>query len=184
MATLAPPCIKEADAAAYAAKPMVDGRKFLLNGEVLSWDGPVQEVFAPIYKVANGHFSLSASASCPSLDVPRYRVSAAQEEGSKEQVLIGYQARFNEEQSLKALDAATASWNHGRGVWAQTSPAGRIAKVEELVMLLKPKRDEVRDVPQHIPKEQQMNICTRIDNPCCFDCPSDHQRAHVGDLQD
>ena len=39
--------------------------------------------------------------------------------------------------------AAVASWNGGRGEWAQTSPAGRIAKVEELVKELKPKRDEI-----------------------------------------
>lgn len=43
----------------------------------------------------------------------------AQEAGSDKKVLIGYQARMNEADSLKALDAATASWNHGRGVWAQ-----------------------------------------------------------------
>ena len=66
--------------------------------------------------------------------------------GSTEKVLIGHQARFTEEDSLKALDAAVKSWNNGRGVWAQTSPAGRIAKIEELVAELKPKRDEIINV--------------------------------------
>ena len=65
---------------------------------------------------------------------------------SEEKILIGYQARFSEEDSLKALDAAVKSWNNGRGVWAQTSPAGRIAKIEELIAELKPKRDEIINV--------------------------------------
>ena len=57
-------------------------------------------------------------------------------------MLIGHQARFTEEDSLKALDAAVASWKNGRGEWAQASPATRIAKIEELVVELKPLRDE------------------------------------------
>ena len=34
-------------------QPMVDGRKTLVNGKVEPWNGAVQEVFAPIYKVRN-----------------------------------------------------------------------------------------------------------------------------------
>ena len=44
--TLSPPI---ADA---TAPPFVDGRKVLCNGKVEPWTGPVQEVFAPIYKVS------------------------------------------------------------------------------------------------------------------------------------
>ena len=51
-ASLAPPVIKPSDKAAYEARPMVDGRKILLDGKVLPWNGAVQEVFAPIYKVS------------------------------------------------------------------------------------------------------------------------------------
>ena len=43
--------IKPSDEEAYAARPMVDGRKTLINGKVEPWEGTVQEVFAPIYKV-------------------------------------------------------------------------------------------------------------------------------------
>jgi hypothetical protein len=49
--SLAPPVIKPSDQAAYDARPMVDGRKILVDGKVLPWSGAVQEVFAPIYKV-------------------------------------------------------------------------------------------------------------------------------------
>jgi len=115
--SLAPPCIKESDKAAFEARPNVDGRKVLRNGQVLPWEGPVQEVFAPIYK-----------------------------EGTTDKVLIGYQARMAESDSLAALDAAVTSWKGGRGVWAQASPATRIAKVEELVKELLPKRDEIINV--------------------------------------
>jgi len=116
--SLAPPQIKESDMAVYEARPMVDGRKVLCDGKVTPWEGSVQEVFAPIY-----------------------------EPGSTEKkVLIGYQARFDEADSLKALDAATRSWNAGRGEWAQSTPAHRIAKIEELVAELKPLRDQIINV--------------------------------------
>ena len=49
--SLAPPCIKAEDKAAFESRPNIDGRKILRNGQVLPWEGPVQEVFAPIYKV-------------------------------------------------------------------------------------------------------------------------------------
>ena len=76
----------------------------------------------------------------------RAHVWPAAQPDSEEKILIGHQARFTEEDSLKALDAAVKSWNNGRGEWAQTSPAGRIAKIEQLVEELKPKRDEIINV--------------------------------------
>ena len=85
----------------YEARPMVDGRKVLCDGQVTAWTGPVQEVFAPIYEPGS----------------------------SDKKILIGYQARFDEADSLKALDAARKSWNMGRGAWAQATPAHRIAKI-------------------------------------------------------
>jgi len=115
--TLQPPVVGPDDMEVYKARPMVDGRKILRNGEVLPWKGDVQEVFAPIYNP-----------------------------GTEEKILIGYQARFAEEDSLAALDAATKSWNMGRGEWAQASPAHRIAKVQELVAELKPLRDQIINV--------------------------------------
>jgi len=104
--------------AVYKTRPMVDGRKVLCNGTVTPWTGAVQEVFAPIYEPGS----------------------------ADKKVLIGYQARFDEADSLKALDAATASWNMGRGEWAQATPAHRIAKVQELVAELMPLRDQIISV--------------------------------------
>merc|ERR1719326_1002181 len=117
MSTLAPPVIKPSDQAAYESRPMVDGRKTLINGKVEPWTGAVQEVFAPIYKP-----------------------------DSEEKILIGHQARMAEADSVAALDAAVASWKGGRGVWAQSTPETRIAKVLELVEALMPKRDEIINV--------------------------------------
>ncbi|EOD30874.1 hypothetical protein EMIHUDRAFT_456412 [Emiliania huxleyi CCMP1516] len=85
--TLSPPI---ADA---TAPPFVDGRKVLCNGKVEPWTGPVQEVFAPIFKRA----------------LALNRLNPAQAAGSEEK------ARMDEAASLKALDAAVASWSHGRG---------------------------------------------------------------------
>ena len=116
--SLAPPVIKDSDMGFYEARPMVDGRKVLCDGQVTAWTGPVQEVFAPIYEPGS----------------------------SDKKILIGYQARFDEADSLKALDAARKSWNMGRGAWAQATPAHRIAKIEELIAELKPLRDTIINV--------------------------------------
>ena len=59
---------------------------------------------------------------------------------------IGTQARFGEEHSLAALDAAVKSWNSGRGEWAQAAPETRALKVEELVASLLTRRDEIINV--------------------------------------
>jgi glyceraldehyde-3-phosphate dehydrogenase (NADP+) len=61
-------------------------------------------------------------------------------------VQIGTQARFGEEHSLAALDAAVKSWNSGRGEWAQAAPETRALKVEELMTSLLTRRDEIINV--------------------------------------
>ena len=81
--------------------------------------------------------------------------------------MIGYQARFEEADSLKALDAATKSWNMGRGEWAQASPAHRIAKVEELVtdMLAKRQKEADEDVTQKAFCDKEMETAkAKIDD--------------------
>eukprot|EP00967_Tisochrysis_lutea_P056033 scaffold70672_cov26-Tisochrysis_lutea.AAC.2 len=50
---IAPPVASAAD---LEGRPFVDGRKVLCNGKVTPWDGAVQEVFAPIFKVCAGPF--------------------------------------------------------------------------------------------------------------------------------
>lgn len=145
MSTLAPPQISASDQTAYANRPNIDGRKVLCDGKVTKWEGAVQEVFAPIF-----------------------------EEGSTEKkVMIGTQARFAEEDSLKALDAAVRSWNNGRGEWAQATPAVREAKIEELVTELKTKRDEIINV-------LMWEICkTKADATKEFDRTMDYIRDTV-----
>jgi len=127
---------------------MVDGRKVLLDGKVLPWTGAVAEVTAPIL-----------------------------EAGTDKRILIGYQARFAEEDSLKALDAAVKSWNHGRGEWALASPSHRISKIEQLVEELKPKRDEIINV-------LMWEICkTKADATKEFDRTMDYIRDTIKTLK-
>jgi len=140
MGSIAPPVV---DAAGYESRPFVDGRKVLLNGKVTEWKGAVQEVFAPIYKVRPAP-RLRQRPLAPSAAPDAAACAAvAQEAGSEEKVLIGYQARMGEEDSLKALDAAVSSWDNGRGPWALATPEHRIAKVEEFVKELKPLRAQI-----------------------------------------
>lgn len=149
MSDLAPPVIKPSDMAVYESRPMVDGRKVLLDGKVLPWTGAVAEVTAPIFKP-----------------------------DSEERILIGYQARFAEEDSLKALDAAVKSWNGGRGEWALATPAHRISKVEQLVTELKTqKRDEIINV-------LMWEICkTKADATKEFDRTMDYIRDTISTLK-
>ena len=89
----------------------------------------------------------------------------------------GGRARFAEEDSLAALDAATKSWNMGRGEWAQASPAHRIAKVQELVAELKPLRDQIINV-------LMWEICkTKADATKEFDRTMDFIAAAIAELR-
>ena len=99
------------------------------------------------------------------------------EAGTDKRILIGYQARFAEEDSLKALDAAVKSWNHGRGEWALASPSHRISKIEQLVEELKPKRDEIINV-------LMWEICkTKADATKEFDRTMDYIRDTIKTLK-
>jgi glyceraldehyde-3-phosphate dehydrogenase (NADP+) len=79
------------------------------------------------------------------------------------QIVIGRQARMTSAESLEALDAAVASWNHGKGEWATAAmkvcscwcskflmftdksflDQTRLAAMNKFVEILKTKRDTI-----------------------------------------
>jgi glyceraldehyde-3-phosphate dehydrogenase (NADP+) len=79
---------------------------YLIDGEIRSWEGPRQEVLSPV-RVAE---DMDTKALC-----------------------IGEYPLLTEVESLQALDAAVAAYDHGRGSWPTLSVAERIDHVARFV---------------------------------------------------
>lgn len=94
----------------------IEQTEYLVNGEILKWDGPVKDVYSPIF---------------------------VNENGVSKQVRLGSQPILNKEAALKALDAALSSYNNGRGEWATMSIRKRIEHMVNFTKRMKEKRDEV-----------------------------------------
>lgn len=94
--------------------PVVQTR-YLVNGKLHHWKGPSQEVFSPIR---------TGSGSGP---------------GN----MIGSYPLMDEEESLKALDAAVNAYSLGKGKWPSMTVSERLECMKNFVILMKEKRDEI-----------------------------------------
>ncbi|MFT4974000.1 MAG: glyceraldehyde-3-phosphate dehydrogenase (NADP+), partial [Saprospiraceae bacterium] len=86
--------------AEYAFGEPIHQRSYLLDGKIVDWDGPVQEVFSPI--------------------------SVRTEKGNLEPVLLGSYPLIGEKEAVAALDSAVKAYNNGRGAWPTMSVKERI----------------------------------------------------------
>jgi acyl-CoA reductase-like NAD-dependent aldehyde dehydrogenase len=102
--------------AEYSLPGEIHQREYLSNGEMIRWDGPVHEVFSP--------------------------VCIRTEEGLKRK-LIGTYPVCTEAEALKALDAAVAAYNNGRGEWPTMGVPERIKCVEKFTGLMVQQKDIV-----------------------------------------
>ncbi|BAV07253.1 Acyl-CoA reductase [Filimonas lacunae] len=91
-------------------------REYLVGGEIKIWDGPVQEVYSPVYTLENGELKRKLLGSYP----------------------LG-----TEKEAMEALDAAVAAYNNGQGEWPTMSVSGRIACMENFVYKMIKQREEV-----------------------------------------
>ena len=94
----------------------IEQREYLLNGELKTWDGPLNPVLSPVY-VKSG-------------------------EALKQRVL-GSTPLLTAKEAMEALDAAARAYDLGRGSWPTRSVTGRIEYVEIFLERMKQKRDEV-----------------------------------------
>lgn len=78
-------------------------KKYLSDGEMKSWDGPIHEVYSPVYIKTH--------------------------EGLKSK-LIGSYPVCTEKEALESLHAAVAAYNDGRGEWPTMPVSERIKHVE------------------------------------------------------
>jgi len=90
-------------------------REYLVDGELKTWDGEVQEVRSPV------HFK----------------------SGDSYDNRIGSYPVMGEKESLEALDAAVRAFDKGKGEWPKMSVAGRIDCVRNFALELKKRRSEI-----------------------------------------
>ena len=90
--------------------------EYLVNGELRDWDGPSQEVLAPI--------CLKTSAGLMRKKIGSYPL-------------------LSEAAVLEALEAAVKAYNNGKGLWPTMPVEERIDRVEEFVSRFKTKKKEI-----------------------------------------
>lgn len=96
--------------------PEIHQREYLLNGELVQWNGPVQEVWSPV---------------C--IPTP---------EGLKRK-LVGTIPHTTPAESMEALQAAVDAYNNGLGEWPTMKVEDRIKCMEKFVGLMIKERDLV-----------------------------------------
>jgi glyceraldehyde-3-phosphate dehydrogenase (NADP+) len=89
---------------------------YLLDGKILKWNGPLEQVSSPVCVNTNGKV---------------------------ERLMIGRVPSMDEASAMKGLQAAVRAWDNGRGLWPTMSVQGRISAVEKFVVKMQQVRDEV-----------------------------------------
>ncbi len=89
---------------------------YLLDGKILSWNGPLEEVSSPVCINTNGVIKRLIIGQVPSMD---------------------------ETAAMQGLSAAVKAWDNGRGEWPTMSVQGRISAVEKFVARMKQVREDV-----------------------------------------
>ncbi len=102
---------------AYRPGDAVEQRRYLLGGELRTWEGPLREVLSPLRVRVRLH-ACAGGGSAPT------RCSPAEE-------------------SLAALAAASAAYDHGRGAWPTMPVEERIRHVEAFTAAMIERRAEV-----------------------------------------
>jgi glyceraldehyde-3-phosphate dehydrogenase (NADP+) len=113
------PCLFPDEAAIPAglkAGLPLEQRTYLIDGDVRVWSGPVHEVLSPV---------------------------CVRESAGLVQRRIGSYPAMSEKESLAALDAAVRAYDNGMGPWPTMSVEQRIRHVEDFVVRMKARRDDV-----------------------------------------
>ncbi|MGE8498660.1 MAG: NADP-dependent glyceraldehyde-3-phosphate dehydrogenase [Pseudomonas sp.] len=100
----------------YRPGAPIEQREYLVNGELVSWDGPLATVRSPVF--------------------------LATEQGDQ-QVVLGSTPLLDADAALAALDAAVAAYDHGQGAWPTLRVAERIQYVETFLARMREQREAV-----------------------------------------
>ncbi|MDH4585536.1 NADP-dependent glyceraldehyde-3-phosphate dehydrogenase [Pseudomonas sp. BN415] len=100
----------------YRPGAPIEQREYLVNGELIRWDGPLAAVRSPIF--------------------------LATDKGD-EQVVLGSTPLLDADAALAALEAAVDAYDHGQGLWPTMRVAERIQHVEKFLARMREQRDAV-----------------------------------------
>ncbi|HAK70644.1 MAG TPA: NADP-dependent glyceraldehyde-3-phosphate dehydrogenase [Cryomorphaceae bacterium] len=103
--------------AQHEAPQPIKWDKYLINGELKTWEGPRELVYSPMGKV--------------------------DKDGFVDRVFLGESPTLDESVGLEALGAAKQAYNNGRGFWPTASATQRITCMERFLKLMVLKREEV-----------------------------------------
>ncbi|KRW61868.1 NADP-dependent glyceraldehyde-3-phosphate dehydrogenase [Pseudomonas sp. TTU2014-080ASC] len=101
---------------AFRVGSPVEQREYLVNGELLRWDGPLATVRSPVYLTGDA---------------------------GDEQVILGSTPLLDAEAAMAALNAAVDAYDHGQGLWPNLRVAERIQHVETFLAKMREQRDTV-----------------------------------------
>ena len=97
------------------SEPLIQ-TEYLFNGELVQWNGPLQEVVSPICTDSGSEIKQKVLGSYPLLTA---------------------------KESLEVLDAAVSAYDRGKGLWPTMALEGRIRHLEEFAYKMKEKRQDV-----------------------------------------
>ena len=109
------PSLKEIGKEFILSEP-IHQKEYLVNGQLMKWDGPVQEVLSPVL-ISDG--------------------------GSASPFLLGSYPLLTEKESLEVLVAAEKAYDNGRGEWPTMAVEERIRHMETFVFKMTDKRQEI-----------------------------------------
>lgn len=109
-------CREEDIPEAHRAGLPIDQRDYLVDGELRTWDGPMQEVRSPVFLRTGACVEARLLGSYP--------------------LLTGTEA-------TAALDAAVTAYDNGTGAWPSLSVEARINHIEDFAHRMVAQRDEV-----------------------------------------
>jgi glyceraldehyde-3-phosphate dehydrogenase (NADP+) len=101
----------------YRLKNPLIQNEYLLDGRIVSWDGPRQKVLSPVF--------------------------TRDENGVNSPTYIGEYPMMTGKESLIALETAVTAFDHGRGEWPTMSVEERIRHLEDFTFRMKEAREEV-----------------------------------------
>ncbi|MFN8254069.1 MAG: NADP-dependent glyceraldehyde-3-phosphate dehydrogenase [Bacteroidales bacterium] len=94
----------------------MDQKEYLVNGEIINWNGPCQEILSPVCTTGENGIA---------------------------QEIIGSYPLLGEKESLEILDSAVKAYDNGKGTWPTLSVEERIKCTLDFVVKMKTKRTEV-----------------------------------------
>jgi glyceraldehyde-3-phosphate dehydrogenase (NADP+) len=102
--------------AEFSLAEPIEQRTYLVNGQLRTWTGKVQDVFSPIFVKTDEGFTQQRIGSYPVVDAA---------------------------DAMEVLYAAVKAYDNGRGEWPNTPVAKRIEAVERFTQKMIQKREEV-----------------------------------------